>query len=163
MRYMCLILALVVLYSIPAQGGYYMKPVSTAELISYLHPNLDPEIAAVHARYIDWYANRWKVDRLKIISITLQESRFRADARSSKGCIGAMQVNPWAHQDKLKRRGITHRDLFYLKNNYDVGSEILHDCLKSSRSFDEALYKYSGGSKSYPGKVKKIYGIISRL
>jgi soluble lytic murein transglycosylase-like protein len=158
-----MILALVVLAAVPVQGGYSMNTVSTAELINYLHPNLDPEIAAVHARYIDAFAQRWKVDRLKVISIAHMESRFRADAMSSIGCIGAMQVNPRAHRDKLKRRGITYRDLFYLRNNYDVGSEILRDCLKSSRSFDEALYKYSGGSKNYPMRVKKIYGRISRL
>lgn len=163
MRRMCLILALVVLSAVTAHGRYSMRPVSTAELIGYLHPAMDPEIAAVHARYIDRFASRWKVDRLKVISIALQESRFRADATSSEGCIGAMQVNPWAHRDKLKRRGITRRDLFFLKNNYDVGSEILHDCLKTSRSFDEALFKYSGGSKTYSRKVKKIYGMISGL
>jgi len=163
MKLMCMILALVVLAAVPVQGGYSMKTASTAQLINYLHPNLDPEIAAVHARYIDTYAHRWKVDRLKVISIAHMESRFRADATSSVGCIGAMQVNPRAHQDKLKRRGITYRDLFYLRNNYDVGSEILRDCLKSSRSFDEALLKYSGGSKTYPRRVKKIYGVISRL
>lgn len=161
MKIICLILALVVLGSVPVQGGYSKRILSTADLINYLQPHLDPEIAALHARYIDKFATHWKVDRLKVISITHLESRFRADALSRVGCIGAMQVNPRAHRDKLKRRGITYRELFLLKNNYDVGSEILRDCLRSSRSFDEALYKYSGGSQNYPTKVKKIYGMLS--
>lgn len=163
MKLICLILALVFLSVTPVFGGYSMKSTSTAEMIGYLQPHLDPEIAAVHARYIDKFARLWKVDRLKVISIAHLESRFRADATSRVGCIGAMQVNPRAHQDKLKRRGITNRDLFILRNNYDVGAEILRDCLRTSRNFDEALFKYSGGSRNYTRKVKKIYGMISRL
>jgi soluble lytic murein transglycosylase-like protein len=165
MRVLCLFLALAVLMTAQTQIAYsrpLMKASSTAELIIYLQPNLDPEIAAIHAKYIDKFASKWKVDRLKVISITHQESKFRPDAQSSEGCIGAMQVNPRVHQDKLKRRGITWRDLYFLRNNYDIGSEILHDCLKSSRSFDEALKKYSGGSRKYSKEVKKIYGILYR-
>jgi soluble lytic murein transglycosylase-like protein len=165
MRVLCLFLALAVLMTAQTQIVYSrstMKASSTAELIMFLQPNLDPEIAAIHAKYIDKFASKWKVDRLKVISITHQESKFRADAQSSVGCIGAMQVNPNAHQDKLARRGITWRDLYFLRNNYDIGSEILHDCLKSSRTFDEALNKYSGGSRKYTKEVKKIYGILHR-
>ena len=165
MKKICLILALAILFLIPTRGVYcepYVKASTTADLIIYLRPHLDPEIAAIHAKYIDKYASKWNVDRLKVISIAHQESQFRADAQSSVGCIGAMQVNPKIHQDKLKRRGITWRDLYFLKNNYDIGSEILHDCLKSSRSFDEALSKYSGGSKKYSNQVQKIYGMLYR-
>ena len=165
MRIVCLSLTLAILMTAQTQIAYsrpLMKAASTAELIIYLQPNLDPEIAAIHAKYIDKFASKWKVDRLKVISITHQESKFRPDAQSSVGCIGAMQVNPRAHQDKLKRRGITWRDLYFLRNNYDIGSEILHDCLKSSRTFDEALNKYSGGSKKYTRQVKKIYGMLYR-
>jgi soluble lytic murein transglycosylase-like protein len=165
MRIFCLFLALAVFMMAHTQiaySGSYMKASSTAELIIYLQPHLDPEIAAIHAKYIDEYASKWNVDRLKVISIAHQESKFRADAQSSVGCIGAMQVNPKAHQDKLKRRGITWRDLYFLRTNYDIGSEILRDCLKSSRTFDEALNKYSGGSRKYTREVKKIYGILYR-
>jgi soluble lytic murein transglycosylase-like protein len=165
MKIFCLFLTLAVPMMAPSQIAYSrssMKATSTAELIRYLQPHLDPEIASIHAKYIDKYASKWHVDRLKIISIAHQESEFRADAQSSEGCIGAMQVNPKAHQDKLKKRGITRRDLYFLRNNYDIGSEILHDCLKSSRTFDEALRKYSGGSRKYSKKVKKIYGMLYR-
>jgi soluble lytic murein transglycosylase-like protein len=165
MRIFCLFLALAVTMMAQSQIAYSrssIKTASTAELITYLQPNLDPEIAAIHAKYIDRYATKWKVDRLKVISIAHQESKFRADAQSSEGCIGAMQVNPKVHQDKLKRRGITWRDLYFLRNNYDIGSEILHDCLKSSRSFDEALKKYSGGSRKYSREVNRIYGMLYR-
>jgi soluble lytic murein transglycosylase-like protein len=165
MKIFCLFLALVVIIMAQSQVAYSrssMKASSTAELIIYLQPHLDPEIAAIHAKYIDKYASKWNVDRLKVISIAHQESKFRADAQSSLGCIGAMQVNPRSHQDKLKRRGITWRDLYFLRNNYDIGSEILHDCLKSSRTFDQALDKYSGGSRKYTREVKKIYGMLYR-
>ncbi len=166
MKKFCLILALAILFLIPTRGVYsepYVKASRTADLIIYLRPHLDPEIAAIHARYIDRYSGKWHVDRLKVISIANLESEFRADAKNPSGCIGAMQINPRVHQDKLKKRGITLHELFYLKNNYDIGSEILHDCLKSSRTFDEALYKYSGGSKNYTRDVKKTYGRLSRL
>jgi len=165
MKYFCLILALAILFLIPTRGVYcepYLKAYSTADIIIYLQPHLDPEIAAIHARYIDRYSYKWHIDRLKVISIANLESEFRADAKNPSGCIGVMQVNPKIHQDKLKRRGISLHELFYLKHNYDVGSEILHDCLKSSRNFDQALYKYSGGSKNYTRNVIKIYGKLSR-
>jgi soluble lytic murein transglycosylase-like protein len=165
MRKLCLFLALAVLMTAQTQiaySGSFTKGSSTAELIIYLQPCLDPEIAAIHAKYIDKYASKWNVDRLKVISIAHHESNFRADAQSSEGCIGAMQVNPKAHQEKLKRRRISWHDLYLLRNNYDIGSEILHDCLKTSRSFDEALRKYSGGSRKYTREVKKIYGILYR-
>ena len=165
MKKLCLILTLAIMITIPTPGVFcepYVKASKTADLIIYLRPHLDPEIAAIHARYIDRYSNKWHVDRLKVISIANLESEFRADARSSSGCIGAMQVNPKAHQEKLKKRGITPHDLFYLKHNYDIGSEILCEYLKSSRTFDEALHKYSGGSKNYTRDVKKIYGMLYR-
>ncbi len=161
----CLILALAILFLIPTRGVYcepYVKASSTADMIIYLQPHLDPEIAAIHARYIDRFSSKWHVDRLKVISIANLESEFRADAKNPSGCIGAMQVNPKIHQDKLKRRGLSLKELFYLRNNYDIGSEILHDCLKSSRNFDQALYKYSGGSRNYTRDVIKIYGKLSR-
>jgi soluble lytic murein transglycosylase-like protein len=165
MKKFCLILALSILFLIPPHGVYcepYVKASTTADLIIYLQPHLDPEIAAIHARYIDRYSSKWHVDRLKVISIANLESEFRADAKNPSGCIGAMQVNPKVHQDKLKRRGISLHELFYLRHNYDIGSEILHDCLKSSRNFDQALYKYSGGSRNYTRNVIKIYGKLSR-
>ena len=77
MKILCLFLALAVLMMTQTQIAYSrssMKTSSTAELIIYLEPHFDPEIAAIHAKYIDEYASKWKVGRLKVISIAHQES-----------------------------------------------------------------------------------------
>ena len=135
-------------------SGTLIKAPSTVQLILTLNPKVDPEIATIHAKYIDVFSRKWKVDRRRVISITEVESGFNGLAESNKGCVGAMQVNPQAHQDKIIKRGIKKRsELFHLSNNYDLGCEILSEC--KSATLENTLYKYYGATNNkYVLKVK---------
>lgn len=128
----------------------------TSELIRVLKPTLDPEIADVHARYIDANAEKWGLNRELIISVAYSESQFNSCAVSPMGAKGVMQINVRAHSDKMRARGISSKDVFLLKNNYDLGCEILHTAKKNHKSLDGALAEYLGGrDPNYISGVKR--------
>lgn len=126
-------------------------------------PTIDPEIAMIHAKYIDISSRKYGVSRMLVIAVAARESEFVQTARSRKNCIGVMQVNPRAHRDKLEKRGLKEKDLYALKTNYDVGCEILAEYGRSSRSEKEMLKKYVGGyHRTYGKDVKRIRENIMR-
>jgi soluble lytic murein transglycosylase-like protein len=140
------------------------KEVTTYAVIRAIQPTVDPEIASLHAKYIDYYSLHYHLDRFLVIAIAMRESEFNAGAVSRKGCIGAMQVNPMSHKEELKHLGITRTELFHLRNNYDIGCSILRTCLNDSSSVDVALTKYVGGRHStYRKDVRKIYAECKKI
>jgi soluble lytic murein transglycosylase-like protein len=116
----------------------------TTDLIRKLKPTLDSEIATIHSKYIDEASEKWHLPKELIVSIAFKESEFNSCAISSKGAIGVMQVLPTAHKEEIKKRRLLPGELFLLKNNYDLGSEILYKLLKN-HSLDSALSHYVGG------------------
>jgi len=140
------------------------KEVTTFAVIRAIQPAIDPEIASLHAKYIDYYSLHYHLDRFLVIAVTMRESEFNMGAVSKKGCIGVMQVNPTSHKEELKQLGISRTELFHLRNNYNLGCSILHDCIKGSSSVDVALTKYVGGRHpTYRKDVRKIYAECKKI
>jgi soluble lytic murein transglycosylase-like protein len=160
-----LILSVVLLYIVvpPVSRGFSVKCVrvfpTTASLITMLQPGLDPELAAVHAKYIDKNTQLWGVDRFTFVSMINLESGFDSMAESSKGAKGASQILVRVHKELLKKRRILPSEVFYLDNNYSMGCEILHNAKDKSHNLDETLTRYVGGyCPGYIPKIKKDIG-----
>lgn len=76
-----------------------------------------------------------------LLAMIKSESGFRANARSSEGAKGLLQVIPRWHKDKL-----AGRDPYSPKVSIEVGSQVYLDCLRkhNSNTF-KTLNCYSGG------------------
>ena len=162
MKIKCLLLVvlLCIIIAPPITNGYSVKCVrtlpTTASLITMFQPGYDPELAAVHAKYIDKNVNMWGVDRDTFVSMVNVESQFNPMAVSSKGAVGSSQVLARVHKDKIRKRRITRNEVFYLDHNYSLGCEIIYDAKKRSHSLDETLRLYVGGNcPEYNRAVKK--------
>ena len=139
---------LIVLIAFSTVNTYNYQAKQTSRTIDYirlLKPNLDPKIAELHAKEIDKASEKWKVKKELIVSVAFRESEFNSCAVSSEGAVGCMQVLPRAHKDKIRARRLLPGEIFLLENNYDIGTEILHDLLKE-KSLSKALRGYVGGS-----------------
>ena len=73
-----------------------------------------------------------------------------------------MQVNDRAHKDKMRSRGIkATKEIFLLKNNYDIGCEILSIARKNHKSLDGTLTEYVGGRD--PNYVRDVKRSLRKL
>jgi hypothetical protein len=158
MKIKCLTILVVLLCIIapPITNGYSVKCVridpTTASLITMFQPGLDPELAAVHAKYIDKNVKIWGVDRYTFVSMVDIESQFNSMAWNKSGAMGASQVLARVHRDNIKK----NYEVFHLDNNYSLGCEILYDAKRESHSLDETLRLYVGGNNpEYNRAVKK--------
>jgi soluble lytic murein transglycosylase-like protein len=164
-RVMALLLVLFLVSNVNSYHWQVSKPTSrTIDQIQKLHPNLDTEIAAIHAKYIDQSAHRWGLKTETVVSVAFEESRFNSAAVSSKGAIGPMQVLPYAHKDKLKKRRIQRSELYSLRHNYDIGCEILKDYITRGGSLDKGLRLYVGGNcPKYVSSIKKNIRVCHQI
>jgi soluble lytic murein transglycosylase-like protein len=133
---------------------------STTTLITMLKPTLDPELAAVHAKYIDKNVKLWGVDRYTFISMVNVESGFDSMARNRSGAQGVCQIMVKAHRDKIKRMNLKPHEIYFLDNNYSLGCEIFKDAKKESKTLDETLRRYVGGNS--PGYIKSVRRDINK-
>lgn len=103
-------------------------------------------------------ARKHDIDPFLIITTIKTESRFRANAKSSAGAQGLMQVMPRWHRDKIAGRNIRN-----IETNIEVGTTILVDCLdKHNQNVNLALICYSGGAKNYELKLREGHNSLRR-
>jgi len=89
----------------------------------------------------------------KLVKAIIQtESEWNAQAVSSKGAIGLMQVMP--SSGKLYA-GFSRSELFCPEKNIIAGTKILKYYQKTSANLRAALEKYSGGAEGYYEKVMR--------
>jgi hypothetical protein len=158
MRAIALLLVLILFTDVNSYNQQYSKPTPrTIDLmIQKLRPNLDPEIVAIHSKYINQYSKTYGIQPEIVVSVAFQESDFDNTAYSNKGALGVMQVLPSAHKDKLKRRRLQKSDLFSLNHGYDVGCEILYKYIKQGKGLDGGLQLYVGGKETkYVRNIKR--------
>ena len=100
-----------------------------------------------------------KIDPFLIIALINKESTFNKKARNKSKASGLMQVIPYWHRDKIDGRNI-----FSVKVNIEVGTQILSDCLqKHSRKLSPALNCYSGGAgNKYMRDVSRTRKLLSK-
>jgi soluble lytic murein transglycosylase-like protein len=98
-----------------------------------------------------------------ILAIIAKESSFYPAASSGYGALGLMQVVPRMHPKAVA--AIQHpAGLLHPESNVATGTLILCRYLVSSKgSLYKALYRYSGGARSYYAKVSKYKDDFSRI
>lgn len=109
------------------------------------------DVASKYAILIFEAADKHNVDPLLILSVMSVESRFKSDAVSNANAIGLMQVIHFWHKEKT-----TQANLFRPENNINVGTRILAEYTKLSKSETETLLRYNGSlgkSNKYAIKV----------
>jgi hypothetical protein len=136
---------------------------TTKEMIMKVTPKLDPELAAVHAKYLDKNAKAYGLPRELVIAVAKAESEFTSTATSKKGAKGVMQVRESAHQDKIRKRKMKPGEIYYLRYNYSLGCEILRDAMRG-RSVAKGLPLYLGGQdRAYVIDVQKTLSTLRRM
>jgi len=102
-----------------------------------------------------------------ILAVMELESTFKYTAKSTKDCIGLMQVNPAVWTEELIKVGIivNKLDLYDPTKNILAGTHILNEYYEQVESKDVklkwegALSKYFGAeSKEYFDKFQKFFG-----
>lgn len=108
------------------------------------NPNLEPFIIEEYTNIIIKNSKKYNFDPLFVVSLIYRESSFNCLAESSAKCIGLMQVNPAAHQEKLDKRNLERHEVFYVEHNVDIGCEILREYFDAEGSIKGALKRYLG-------------------
>ena len=134
------------------------KQVDIEKAIEKRNPEVDPQIRGIISESVKRYSEQYNLDPALVISVMAQESDFRYLSKSSKECVGLMQINPAVHKEKLK--GMSEPEWYHIDKNIKIGCWILSDYIRSSRNIRQALLKYSGGLPGYDRNVLAIYGQI---
>lgn len=117
--------------------------------------DLDLRFPLVHAQTIFQEAKRNQLDPAFIFAITRQESAFVANARSSVGALGLMQLMPGTAHEVAKKTLSPLRNLsklFEPATNIHLGSHYLRMMLDSNQN---NLILASAAYNAGPGRVKK--------
>jgi soluble lytic murein transglycosylase len=97
------------------------------------------------------HADHYKLDPALLAAVIYQESRFRADARSSSGAIGLMQLMPDTAQGIADHTGGSRFHLSDLGNpeiNVRYGAWYLSHLMKKYGSERLALAAYNAGQRN---------------
>ena len=97
---------------------------------------------------IDGHAANYRLDPALLAAVIYQESKFRADAKSSSGAIGLMQLLPDTAQGIADRTGGSRfvvDDLYDPELNVRYGAWYLRHLLDKYESEQLALAAYNAG------------------
>ena len=135
-------------------------------------------LAVVHAADPAWYtrlrypleyetivrghARNYSLDAALLAAVIYEESRFRADARSSSGAIGLMQLMPATAHGIAERTGGTRfrvGDLYDPEINVRYGAWYLRHLLDRYGDLRTALAAYNAGQHTVDGWRRERRGI----
>jgi soluble lytic murein transglycosylase len=97
------------------------------------------------------HARNYNLDPALLAAVIYQESKFRADAKSSSGAIGLMQLRPQTAEGIAIRTGGTHfqvSDLYNPEINVRYGSWYLRHLLDKYGDEKDALAAYNAGQRN---------------
>jgi peptidoglycan lytic transglycosylase len=101
-----------------------------------------------YSEYVRVHAREHDLDPALVAAVIYQESKFRADAKSSSGAIGLMQLTPsTAHGIAIRTHGNAFRtsDLYNPEINIRYGAWYLHDLFAKYHSERLVLAAYNAG------------------
>ena len=166
-------LILALLAAAAGAGYYYHQPervtyqvdvpieLDTTKIILYLNPKVDPQVAGIIAQAIDESATKYRLPKNLVACVAYRESGFATLAVSSSDCVGIMQINPIPHADKIKKRRLTGEQVYWIKNNVDLGCEILAENLVYTKGdLTKALNRYVGGHPTY---VQDVFASLGKV
>jgi soluble lytic murein transglycosylase len=97
------------------------------------------------------HARNYDLDPALLAAVIYQESKFRADAKSSSGAIGLMQLRPQTAEGIAIRTGGTNfqvSDLYNPEINVRYGSWYLRHLLDRYGDEKDALAAYNAGQRN---------------
>jgi len=115
-----------------------------------------------HEAIIRGHASNYSLDPALLAAVIYQESRFRADAKSSSGAIGLMQLLPSTARGIADRTGGTRfrvGDLYDPEINVRYGSWYLRHLLDKYGDVPTALAAYNAGQRTVDGWLADGQGI----
>jgi soluble lytic murein transglycosylase len=136
-----------------------------------------------YADIVRGHAHNYDLNPALLAAVIEEESKFRADARSSAGAIGLMQLQPATAKGIAIRTGGTKfvlSDLYNPEINVRYGAWYLHHLLLKYRDERLALAAYNAGqenvdrwraagegvqfpeTRAYIDKVERLKGIYRR-
>ena len=108
-----------------------------------------------YGQLVEKYAKQYNVDTFLIFAMILEESRYRADARSWAGAIGLMQIMPATGRELARQLKIRRFRTSMLKNpdiNIRMGTKYI-GYLNSM--FDGNAMLVTGAYNGGPGRMKR--------
>ncbi len=113
------------------RAGWYERSIDTAERTQQLH-DFSLRFPTPYRDVVGNYARQLDLDEAWIYGLVRQESRFSADARSSAGAVGLMQLMPTTAKSVAKRFGIPGVDrssVHTVDTNISLGTSHLRQLL----------------------------------
>ena len=138
------VVPIVVLVLAVAVGLVYFRNGQPAWFERIRYPLRYETIVRGHARNYD-------LDPALVAAVIYQESKFRADAKSSSGAIGLMQLTPQTAEGIAIRTGGTRfqvSDLYNPEINVRYGSWYLRHLLDKYGDEKDALAAYNAGQRN---------------
>ena len=170
------VVPIAVLVVLVAAGLVYFRNGQPAWFERIRYPLHYEQIVRGHARNYD-------LDPALLAAVIYQESKFRADAKSSSGAIGLMQLRPQTAEGIAIRTGGTHfrvSDLYNPEINVRYGSWYLRHLLDKYGDEKDALAAYNAGqhnvdewraegkgiqfpeTRAYVDRVEHLKGVYAR-
>ena len=113
------------------RNGWYERAIDTADRTQQLH-DFSLRFPTPYRDIVGNYARQLDLDEAWIYGLVRQESRFSADARSSVGAVGLMQLMPATARSVAKRFGIPGVDrssVHTVDTNISLGTSHLRQLL----------------------------------
>jgi soluble lytic murein transglycosylase len=113
--------------------GWYERSIDTAERTQTLH-DFELRFPTPYREVVRGYSQQLALDEAWVYGLVRQESRFSADARSSAGAVGLMQLMPTTARAVAKRFGIAGVDrssYHAVDTNISLGTYHLRQLLDS--------------------------------
>ena len=170
------VVPIAVLVVLVAAGLVYFRNGQPAWFERIRYPLHYEQIVRGHAR-------NYNLDPALLAAVIYQESKFRADAKSSSGAIGLMQLRPQTAEGIAIRTGGTHfqvSDLYNPEINVRYGSWYLRHLLDKYGDEKDALAAYNAGqhnvdewraegkgiqfpeTRAYVDRVEHLKGVYAR-
>jgi len=113
--------------SIAFDNGWFDRPIFTLAQQGYLN-DVDLRFPIAYENHINKYAKKADIDASWALAITRRESSFMADAHSSAGAKGLMQLMPQTAK-QLARRSVSTKYILKADNNIHLGTKYLKKLL----------------------------------